>query len=67
MYKRQENENFNSREKAINAILYQHIPNQEFDEFMLKYEHSHGEKARVILEDKLQQVARNVLNYYFGE
>ena len=52
---------------AINAILHQHIPNQEFDEFMLKYEHSHGKESRSILEHKLEQTAKNVLAYYFGE
>ena len=53
--------------KAINAILCQHIPNQEFEEAMWRYETKHGKEARIILEDKLRLVAKNVLAYYFGE
>ena len=54
-------------DQVINTLLYSAFQIEEFQKMVEEFEAAHGKKSRIILEDKLEKVARDVLAYYFGE
>ena len=54
-------------DQVINTLLFSALQVEEFEQMIEDFETKYGKEARMLLEDKLQEVARNVLAYYFGE